>query len=428
MGTWSSGGNLNTARYGISGCGAANTALSFGGYDTTYSVICEEYSGTVWSSAGSLSITRAYPGGAGIQTAGLAIGGEGTGAVSLDSSEEYNGTTWSAGGTLLVDRHYLAAAGVQSAAVCFGGNSSGSVNTSEEYNGTTWSSGGNLSASKEVLAGCGTQTAGLCFGGTTGAYTNVTEEYDGAAWSLGGNMAVARGWLAGAGTQAAGLCFGGFTGAVSAVTEAYDGSAWSTQGALSIARDSLGGCGTTSSGLSFGGETASPLATTEEYETVVPVLVQSRHRGNTSSGSVLFNGKQYVGDYANGKIYQLDMNTYTDDGNAITRIRRTQIINKERVNVIHNKIEVDFEHGVGLDVASDVDGYDPQATLKWSDDGGNTWSAGVSVSMGKYGEYETRAIWRRLGKSRNRIYELTIEEPVKVVITGSYADLKACRF
>ena len=158
------------------------------------------------------------------------------------------------------------------------------------------------------------------------------------------------------------------------------------------------------------------------------IYTASRHKGNTSSGSVLFNGSQYIGDYANGKIYKLDMDTYTDDGLAIPRTRRTQIINKERVNVIHNKIEVDFEHGVGLDVAADADGYDPQATLKWSDDEGNTWSSGISVSIGKYEEDETRAIWRRLGMSRNRIYELTIEEPVKTIITGAYADLKACRF
>ena len=152
----------------------------------------------------------------------------------------------------------------------------------------------------------------------------------------------------------------------------------------------------------------------------------SRHKGNTSSGCVLFNGSQYVGDYANGKIYKLDMNTYTDDGLPIKRVRRTQIINKERLNVIHNKVEVDFEHGVGL--SGSGSGSDPQATLKWSDDEGNTWSAGLSVDIGAYQQYDTRAIWRRLGKSRNRIYELTIEEPVKVVITGAYADLKECRF
>ena len=138
---------------------------------------------------------------------------------------------------------------------------------------------------------------------------------------------------------------------------------------------------------------------------------------------VLFAGKTLIGDKSNGKIYYLDMNTYTDNGQPIARIRRTQIINKEKVSVLHNRIEVEFEPGVGLEV-----GGDPQATLKWSDDGGNTWSSGRSVDIGEYQQYGVRAIWRRLGKSRNRIYELTIEEPVKIILIGAYANIKACAF
>ena len=103
-------------------------------------------------------------------------------------------------------------------------------------------------------------------------------------------------------------------------------------------------------------------------------------------GPVLFNDKMLVGDRVNGKIYALNPDTYTDNGSAITRIRRAQIINKERVNVIHHKIEINFQTGVGLASAtcSEVEaaGDDPQATLKWSDDGGNTWSDGISIAIG----------------------------------------------
>jgi len=143
---------------------------------------------------------------------------------------------------------------------------------------------------------------------------------------------------------------------------------------------------------------------------------------------VLFAGKTMIGDRSNGKIYYLDMDTYTDNGLPITRTRRTQIVNKEKVNVIHNRVEVEFEPGVGLDVAEGEDGQDPQAILKWSDDGGSTWSSGRSVDIGEYQQYGTRAIWRRLGKSRNRVYELTIEEPVKIILIGAYANIKACAF
>jgi hypothetical protein len=98
------------------------------------------------------------------------------------------------------------------------------------------------------------------------------------------------------------------------------------------------------------------------------------------------------------------------------------------VNVLHRRAEIEFEPGVGLNVEAGVGGYDPQATLKWSDDGGNTWSAGRAVSIGGYQSYDTRAIWRQLGKSRNRVYELTVAEPVKVVLIGAYFNLEACRF
>ena len=195
---------------------------------------------------------------------------------------------------------------------------------------------------------------------------------------------------------------------------------WSVSGDLNTGRFGLGGAGSKDAGLSFGGYWN--FVTTEEYNAT---LINGKHR--SVSGGIIFNGKSLVGDFENGKIYELDMDVYTDNGAAITRTRRTQIINRERVNVIHNRIELEFEAGVGLDVASGVDGYDPQATLKWSDDGGNTWSTGRSVSIGKYEEFDTRAYWWQLGISRNRIYELTIESPVKVVLLGSTANLKACK-
>lgn len=67
-------------------------------------------------------------------------------------------------------------------------------------------------------------------------------------------------------------------------------------------------------------------------------------------------------------------------------------------------------------------GVDPKAMLQWSDDGGHTWSNEHWVSIGKIGEYKRRAIWRRLGSSRDRIYKVTISDPVKVVMLGAYLE------
>lgn len=67
-------------------------------------------------------------------------------------------------------------------------------------------------------------------------------------------------------------------------------------------------------------------------------------------------------------------------------------------------------------------GYDPQAMLRWSDDGGHTWSNEHWRSMGKIGEYGYRTIWRRLGmtqKLRDRVYEVSGTDPVKLAIMGA---------
>jgi hypothetical protein len=67
-------------------------------------------------------------------------------------------------------------------------------------------------------------------------------------------------------------------------------------------------------------------------------------------------------------------------------------------------------------------GYTPQVMLRWSDDGGHTWSNEHWVSMGRICTYGTRAIWRRLGmtqKLRDRVYEVSGTDPVKIDIVGA---------
>ena len=64
-------------------------------------------------------------------------------------------------------------------------------------------------------------------------------------------------------------------------------------------------------------------------------------------------------------------------------------------------------------------GYDPQVMLRWSDDSGHTWSSEHWTSMGKIGEFGYRTFWRRLGSSRDRVYEVSGTDPVKIAIMGA---------
>lgn len=71
------------------------------------------------------------------------------------------------------------------------------------------------------------------------------------------------------------------------------------------------------------------------------------------------------------------------------------------------------------------DGTEPQLMLEWSDDNGKTWSNQHFASMGRVGEYRKRVIFRRLGQARDRIYRVSISDPVKRVITGAVLDAAA---
>lgn len=142
-----------------------------------------------------------------------------------------------------------------------------------------------------------------------------------------------------------------------------------------------------------------------------------RCRGNCAA---VFQGLVLVGDYANGKIYHLDKNIYTDDGQLVRRLRRAPHLVSDFQRQYFAELQIQFQPGVGLDVGQ---GQNPQAMLRWSNDGGSTYSNEHWTSIGLVGKYQNRAIWRRLGMARDRIFEVVVTDPVKCVIVS--ANLKA---
>lgn len=69
-------------------------------------------------------------------------------------------------------------------------------------------------------------------------------------------------------------------------------------------------------------------------------------------------------------------------------------------------------------------GVDPQVMLQWSDDGGYTWSSEYWKSAGKLGERFVRVNWNRLGSSRDRVFRVTVDAPVKWIFIGARADIQ----
>jgi len=63
---------------------------------------------------------------------------------------------------------------------------------------------------------------------------------------------------------------------------------------------------------------------------------------------------------------------------------------------------------------------EPLLEMRYSDDGGHTWSNVKTAGLGLTGEYRKRVQWRRLGKSRHRIYEIACSDPVSLRIVDAF--------
>lgn len=142
--------------------------------------------------------------------------------------------------------------------------------------------------------------------------------------------------------------------------------------------------------------------------------VQGRHRGVTHSYAF---GKHVVGDWQNGNVYEMTSNAYSDNGQAIQRRRRAPHVSTDMVRQFFSSFFLDMETGTGADGIGQ--GTDPQVILRWSNDGGHTWSNEHWTSFGKIGRTKHRAQWQRLGSARDRVFEVTISEPVKVILIGA---------
>jgi len=188
----------------------------------------------------------------------------------------------------------------------------------------------------------------------------------------------------------------------------------------------------------------------------------TRHRSNCQ---MAFSSEIVLGDYQNGNLYAFDLDVYADNG-AIQRWLRSWRALPTGQNTLkrttHHSLQLDCETGVGLNeppnepdtfisemlvgalltengdrlltengdiidaTGSTLTTMIPKVMLRWSDDGGHTWSNEHWTSIGRLGQYGYRAFWRRLGmtqKIRDRVYEISGTDPVKIAIMG--AELRA---
>ncbi len=140
-----------------------------------------------------------------------------------------------------------------------------------------------------------------------------------------------------------------------------------------------------------------------------------RHRSNCYMN---MQNLRLVGDYQSGQIHQMSRDFYSDDGDPLVAVRRCPHVwsAEDRQRVFLSSLQIDFAPGVGLQTGQ---GSNPQAMLRWSDDGGATFGTEHWTSIGKVGRYKNRAMWRRLGQARDRVFEVRVTDPVYRDVVGA---------
>lgn len=149
------------------------------------------------------------------------------------------------------------------------------------------------------------------------------------------------------------------------------------------------------------------------------------------------NGQILVGDWQNGLIYKMDLDTYTDDGRPMSCIRtfphitegldqatRQQLMESDGRQLQINSFRVDLDVG---DVPLDAAGNPATISLRWSRDKGKTFGEAVLQSAGAPGQYLTAPRWGPIGVGRDPVIEISHSMVGPAALNGAWADVTVAK-
>ncbi len=145
-------------------------------------------------------------------------------------------------------------------------------------------------------------------------------------------------------------------------------------------------------------------------------------------------GQHMVGDWRNGNIYiestdnlanatGLDIHGVPNGGiEPIRWLRSSPHVTDDLKWTFYEQLQIDMQVGGSATINEPFrnTGGNPQVMLRVSDDGGFTWSNERWQSAGKLGQYSYRVVYRQLGRSRDRAFELSGTDPIQVALIDAY--------
>lgn len=145
-----------------------------------------------------------------------------------------------------------------------------------------------------------------------------------------------------------------------------------------------------------------------------------------ANGFAYAYGKQLVSDYASGNIYELDIDTYTDNDETTIRERVLPTITGGPLGgagkrVICSRFEIILERGVGLPTGQ---GVEATVMVSVSQDGGRTFNDEQQISAGVLGAYSQKVEWYGFATGYEIVFKIRISDPINISIASGAADIE----
>jgi Phage stabilisation protein len=117
--------------------------------------------------------------------------------------------------------------------------------------------------------------------------------------------------------------------------------------------------------------------------------------------------RHIVGDYSTGYLYVMATSIDNEVGQPIYRIRACPYVANSTLWTYFSEFLLDLEDGTSA----------TSVLLDWSDDGGVTFCTPITAAS-----FEGRIMWRRLGKSRRRVFRVTYSGSGRVAWINGFVD------
>lgn len=198
------------------------------------------------------------------------------------------------------------------------------------------------------------------------------------------------------------------------------------------------------------------LSTNEWHEETWTDTAGNENRSRVNCHAFAY-GLHWVGDWANGTLYQLDADTYDDAGNQIVYRRGFPHLINDGKRISYQRFVADVDVGtvdpVPLVSAQDIlllsdgesflllsDGTSdlvlaaqPISTgssllsLRYSATKGASWGNPVSMPVGTEGQYSTQVQFRQIGIARDMVFEVFWSYNSLSALNGAFIDAIPCK-